>query len=62
MHLFSLLIIYSFLFFWVMDHAFYYCYFYLFVVFFFLRVFQPMMSAPDNSSLSSDQDTNQFLM
>ena len=26
--------------------------------FFFLREFQPMTSAPDDSSLSSDQDTN----
>ena len=30
--------------------------------FFFLREFQPMASAPDDSSLSSDQDTNQFLV
>ena len=30
--------------------------------FFFLREFQPMTSAPDDSSLSSDQDTNQFLV
>ena len=30
--------------------------------FFFFREFQPMMSAPDDSSLSSDQDTNQFLV
>ena len=31
------------------------------VYFFFFREFQPMVSALDNSSLSSDQDTNQFL-
>ena len=30
--------------------------------FFFLREFQPMAFAPDDSSLSSDQDTNQFLV
>ena len=30
--------------------------------FFFEREFQPMVSVPDDSSLSSDQDTNQFLM
>lgn len=30
--------------------------------FFFLREFQPMASAPDNNSLSSNQDTNQFLV
>ena len=30
--------------------------------FFFLREFQPMASAPDDSSLSSNQDTNQFFM
>ena len=30
--------------------------------FFFLREFQPMTSALGNSSLSSDQDTNQFLV
>ena len=29
---------------------------------FFLREFQPMASAPDDNSLLSDQDTNQFLM
>ena len=27
---------------------------------FFERVFQPMASTPNNSSLLSDQDTNQF--
>ena len=32
----------------------------LFLVFF--REFQPMASAPNDSSLSSDQDTNQFLV
>ena len=26
------------------------------------REFQPMVSAPNNSSLSSDEDTNQFLV
>ena len=31
-------------------------------VFFFAREFQPMASAPDDSSLSLDQDTNQFLV
>ena len=30
--------------------------------FFFLREFQFMVFAPDNYSLSSDQDTNQFLL
>ena len=30
--------------------------------FFFEREFQPMASAPDDSSLSTDQDTNQFLV
>ena len=30
--------------------------------FFFFLEFQPMTSAPDDNSLSSDQDTNQFLM
>ena len=30
--------------------------------FFFEREFQPMMFALDDSSLSSDQDTNQFLV
>ena len=28
------------------------------ITIFFLREFQPMVSAPDDSSLSSDQDTN----
>ena len=28
--------------------------------FFFFKEFQPIVSAPDDSSLSSDQDTNQF--
>ena len=43
-----------------------YYYYYLregFKFFFFLeRKFQPMAFASDNSSLSSDQDTNQFLV
>ena len=30
--------------------------------FFFEREFQHMASTPDDNSLSSDQDTNQFLM
>ena len=30
--------------------------------FFFFREFQPMASALDDSSLSSDQDINQFLV
>ena len=30
--------------------------------FFFLRECQPMASTPDDSSLSLDQDTNQFLV
>ena len=30
--------------------------------FFFLREFQPMAFAPNDSSLLSDQDTNQFLV
>ena len=30
--------------------------------FFFFREFQHMVSAPNDSSLSSDQDTNQFLV
>ena len=34
----------------------------LVIIFFFFREFQPMASAPDDSSLSSDQDTNQFLV
>ena len=29
---------------------------------FFFREFQPMASAPDDNSLSSDQDTNRFLV
>ena len=32
------------------------------IFFFFLREFQPMASAPDDSSLSSEQDINQFLV
>ena len=32
------------------------------VIFFFLREFQLMASALDDSFLSSDQDTNQFLV
>ena len=28
----------------------------------FLGEFQPMLSAPDNDFLSSDQDTNRFMM
>ena len=28
----------------------------------FLREFQPMTSVPDDNSLSSNQDTNQFLL
>ena len=32
------------------------------LIFFFFREFQPMASAPDDSSLSSNQDTNQFLV
>ena len=34
----------------------------IFFFFFFEREFQPMASAPDDSSLSTDQDTNQFLV
>ena len=30
------------------------------ILLFFSREFQPMVSAPDDSSLSSDQDTNQL--
>ena len=30
--------------------------------FFFFREFQLIASAPNNNSLSSDQDTNQFFM
>ena len=33
----------------------------VFFFFFFLREFQPMASTPDDSSLSSDQDTNAYL-
>ena len=33
-----------------------------FIYFYFFREFQPMAFASDNSSLSSDQDTNQFLV
>ena len=32
------------------------------IITFFLRVFQPMTFAPNDSSLSLDQDTNQFLV
>ena len=35
---------------------------YLETILFFFREFQPMASAPDNRSLSSNQDTNQFLV
>ena len=35
---------------------------FFFFFFFFWREFQPMASAPDNSFLSSDQDTNPFLV
>ena len=31
-------------------------------LFFIFKEFQPMAFAPDDSSLSSDQDTNQFLV
>ena len=34
----------------------------VFYFLFFFREFQLMTSAPDNSSLSLDQDTNQFLV
>ena len=34
----------------------------IFFFFFFEREFQPMASAPDDSSLSTDQDTSQFLV
>ena len=37
-------------------------YIYIYIYFFFETEFQPMASAPDDSSLSSDQDINQFLM
>ena len=30
--------------------------------YFFLGEFQPMLSAPDDGFLSSDQDTNRFMM
>ena len=33
---------------------------YFFIIIF--REFQPMTSAPDDNSLSSDQDINQFLV
>ena len=33
----------------------------LIIMIFFEREFQPMASAPNDSSLSSNQDTNQFL-
>ena len=36
--------------------------FFLFILFFYLCEFQPMMPTPDNSSLSSDQNINWFLM
>ena len=32
------------------------------IIFFLERNFQPMASASDGNSLSSDQDTNQFLV
>ena len=35
---------------------------YFYINFFFFREFQLMMSVPDNSYLSSDQDTNQILV
>ena len=35
-------------------------YIYIYIFFFFEREFQPMASVLDNSSLLSDQDTNQF--
>ena len=35
---------------------------YIYIYQFFFRGFQHMTSAPDNSSLLSDQDTNQFLV
>ena len=31
-------------------------------ILFFFKEFQPMASVPDNSSLSPDQDTNNFLV
>ena len=34
----------------------------VFFFFFFEREFQPMASAPEDNSLSTDQDTNQFLV
>ena len=37
-------------------------YIYIYIFFFFETKFQPMASALDDSSLSSDQDINQFLM
>ena len=37
-------------------------YFFYFFLFFFKKEFQLMASAPNDSSISSDQDTNQFLM
>ena len=33
-----------------------------YIISFFYRKFQPMASASDNSSLSSNQDTDQFLV
>ena len=39
-----------------------YYYFYLNFITIFFREFQPIMSALDNNSLLSDQDTNQFLV
>ena len=39
-----------------------YLYFVMIMFLFFLREFQPMTSTPRDSSLSSDQDTNQFLV
>ena len=35
---------------------------YIYIYFFFETKFQPMASALDDSSLSSDQDINQFFM
>ena len=37
-------------------------FFFFYLIIIILREFQLMASAPDNSSLSSDQDTNQFFM
>ena len=44
----------------LIQYSFGFFYFFIYFIFYFF-LFQPMMSAPNNNSLSSDQDTNRFL-